>query len=144
MDSLQITSPDISKKGVQLLAAQLVEALPESANPLETYAKLQKIKTLAESAMSQLKAQALDSIGDDGATVLGGKMTWQGGGFSYSGEKSYGHYQAWKDAVKKVKDIEAQMKLAYNQPETVIVDENGEQVPEAKKVTKKAFLKYNW
>jgi len=141
MNSLTLSSPAISKKEVQALALQLSESVD---NPIEVYAKLQKIKTLAEATMSQLKAQALDSIGDDGITVLGGKMQWQGGGVAYSGEASFGHYQAWKETKKKLNKIEGEMKLIAKQPHTVIVDENGEQVPAALATTRKPFLKYNW
>jgi len=142
MNSLTLSSPNISKKEIQQLAAQLVESLPEDTSPLETYAKLQKIKILAESAMSALKAQALDSIGDDGAVVLGGKMSWMGGGKAFSGEKSYGHYQKWVDAVKKVKEIEGEMKLVEKQGTVIVDEETGEVVPAALAQTRKASLKY--
>ena len=141
MNSLTLSSPAISKKEVQALALQLSESVD---NPIEVYAKLQKIKTLAEATMSQLKAQALDSIGDDGITVLGGKMQWHGGGVAYSGEASFGHYQLWKETKKKLNKIEGEMKLIAKQPHTVIVDKNGEQVPAALATTRKPFLKYNW
>ena len=142
MNKLELTTPNISKRDLQLLASQMVESLPEDADPLTTYAKLQKIKVLAESAMSQLKAQALDSIGDDAVTVLGGKMSWMGGGKAFSGEKSYGHYKKWKDAVKKVKEIEGEMKLVEKQGTVIVDKETGEEVPAAKAQTRSASLKY--
>ena len=141
MNALTLSSPTMSKKEVQALALQLSESVD---NPIEVYAKLQKIKTLAEATMSELKAQALDSIGDEGVPVLNGTLTWQGGGVAYSGGASFGHYQAWQEAKDKVKEIEGQMKLVAKQPHTVIVDEDGEQVPAALATTRKPFLKYNW
>lgn len=141
MDSLALTSPNISKKEIERLAVQLTEG---NTNPLETYAKLQKIKTLAEASMSQLKAQALDSIGDDGVAVLGGTMTWQGGGKAFSGEASFGHNPKWVEAVEKVKQIEGLMKVAEKQIGQPIYDDEGEEIPAALATTRKAFLKYTW
>lgn len=141
MNKLELTTPNISKRDLQLLASQMVESLPKDADPLTTYAKLQKIKVLAESAMSQLKAQALDSIGDDAVTVLGGKMSWMGGGKAFRGKDSFGHNPDWVAAVEEVKRIEGLMKAAEKQPGQPLYDE-GVEIPAAKAQTRSTSLKY--
>lgn len=141
MNSLTLSSPAISKKEIELLAVQLTE---EVSDPIETYAKLQKIKTLAEASMSSLKQRALDAIGDDGCNVLGGKLSWAGGGKAFSGKDSFGHNPKWVDAVEKVKQIEGLMKLAEKRIGESIYDEEGVEVPPAMATTRNPYLKYNW
>ena len=146
MNSLEITSPQISKKEIHLLACQLAESL-EDQNPLDVYAKMQKIKTLAESVMSQFKQKALDSIGETESgkyeqTVFGGKMQVIGGGKAFSGKGSYGHYDKWAETAAKLKEIEGEMKLVEKQGTTIIDNETGEEVPAALAQTRKPSLKY--
>lgn len=127
--------------------AQLIAQ--EHPDKVQAFAAAKRLEEFGKQLQSNLKPEVLEQLDDEPLPVAGGKLSWRGGGFGYRGEKSFGHWDAWQEAMEKVEaakkavsEIESLMKAA-DRPSAELYHE-GEQVPAAIKVELTPSIVYTY
>lgn len=124
MNHLTLPSQHASKKELVQHGRSIAENATDANS---TYISASRIEALAKSVKDALKDKVLDSIDEepieiDGATIgVSRRTTWD-----------YSHSPKWVEMSEALKQYEALMRQAHEQPGFTTVDEEGEVIPAAK------------